>query len=160
MAPHSVGDGSTTSRMAAQGRGWPHKVEGDGGDVFRSSCITALSWAGVSSASVHSSRVFLSPFEGCVVEEGWERVAQCQEMIPAIPHNPLYSAGDGRTMVGSSNSARITFPGGVRRSSWRGFTFDLGTRSVSEHLMSRSGEQVGCRGLRESSSEAKTRSRG
>jgi hypothetical protein len=66
------------------------------------------------------------------------------------PHN----AGDGCTVAGCSNSAGIGFPGCVRRSAWRGFAFDLGAYGASEHLMPRSGEQVGRRGPREASSEA------
>jgi hypothetical protein len=72
------------------------------------------------------------------------------------PHN----AGDGCTVAGCSNSAGIGFPGCVRRSAWRGFAFDLGACGASEHLMPRSGEQVGRRGPREASSEAETHPRG
>jgi hypothetical protein len=62
------------------------------------------------------------------------------------PAQHLYSAGDGCTTTGCSNSAGIRFPGCIRRSAWRGFAFDLGVHSVSEHLMPRSGEQAGTAG--------------
>jgi hypothetical protein len=76
------------------------------------------------------------------------------------PAQHLYNVGDGCTVVGCSNSTEIGFPDCVRRSAWRGFAFDLGSRGVPEHLMLWSGEQVGHRGLREASSEAETRLRG
>jgi hypothetical protein len=50
-----------------------------------------------------------------------------------LPAQHLYSAGDGCTTTGCSNSAGIGFPGCVRRSAWRGLAFDLGVHSVSEH---------------------------
>jgi hypothetical protein len=43
---------------------------------------------------------------------------------------------------------------------WWGFTFDPGTRSASEYLMPRSGEQAGRRGPREALSEVEACSRG
>jgi hypothetical protein len=49
--------------------------------------ITALSWASVGLVGVRSSRASLSPFEGCGVEEGRERVAQCRRMTLATPHS-------------------------------------------------------------------------
>jgi hypothetical protein len=59
------------------------------------------------------------------------------------PAQPLHSAGDGCTPTGCSNSVGIGFPGCVRRSAWRGFAFDSGTRGVSEHLMPRLGSRWG-----------------
>jgi hypothetical protein len=56
--------GSTTSGMVAQDRGWPHKAAGDGWDVLRPPLVMALSWANVGSATVRFSRVLPSPFEG------------------------------------------------------------------------------------------------
>jgi hypothetical protein len=63
--------------MAAQRRGWPHRVGDDGGDVLRPPCVTAPSWTGAGLVIVRSSRASLSLFEGCGVEEGRERVTQC-----------------------------------------------------------------------------------
>jgi hypothetical protein len=76
-----------SNRLSAQRWGWPHRVGGDGEDVLCSHRVTALSWASVGSVGVCSSRASSSLFEGCDMEEGWERVAQCHEMTPATPHS-------------------------------------------------------------------------
>jgi hypothetical protein len=124
--------------------------------VLRSPCITAPSWTGAGLMAVCSSRVLLFLFEGCGMEEGRERVAQRWGITPAIPH----SAGDDCIVAGCSNSVGAGFPSCVSRSTWRGCAFDPGAHGVSEHLMSRPGEQVGRRERRVTSSEAETRSRG
>jgi hypothetical protein len=73
--------------MAAQGRGWPCRARGDGGDALRLPYVTSSSWMGAELVAVHLSRALLSLFEGCDVEEGRKKAAQSQGMTPAIPHS-------------------------------------------------------------------------
>jgi hypothetical protein len=73
--------------MVAQCQGGPHKVECDEEDALRLPYVTASSWMGAELVVVRLSRVLLSLFEGCGVEEGQEWAVQCQGVTPAIPHN-------------------------------------------------------------------------
>jgi hypothetical protein len=50
------------------------------------------------------------------------------------PAQHSHNTGSGCTAAGWSNSAGIGFPGCVRGSSWKGFSFDSGTRGVSGAL--------------------------
>jgi hypothetical protein len=140
MGCHNVGDGSTVLEMVAQGWGWPHRFGGDGEDVLRSPCVTTLSWASFGSVDVRSSRVSSSLFEGCGVEEGRERVAQCQGMTYATPHSarttPVKTAQwrAVRTVPRPDSQA-------VSRDRRGGdFPFDLGVCGMSRYLMLRLGE--------------------
>jgi hypothetical protein len=58
---HNAGGGFTAFGNVAQGRGWPRRAGGDGGDVLRSPCVTAPSWAIARSAAVRLSRVSQTP---------------------------------------------------------------------------------------------------
>jgi hypothetical protein len=53
--------------MALQWWGWPHKIDGDGGDAPHWSDVTAFPWAGVEQACVPFSRVPPSSFEGAAL---------------------------------------------------------------------------------------------
>jgi hypothetical protein len=57
----------TTSGMALQCPGWPHRTGGDGGDTPYWFDITVLSWANVEHASVPFSRAPPSSFEGAAL---------------------------------------------------------------------------------------------
>jgi hypothetical protein len=50
--------------MASRWQGWPHRIDGDGGDAPHWSDVMLLSWASVEQASVPPSRVSPSSFEG------------------------------------------------------------------------------------------------
>jgi hypothetical protein len=103
---HSAGDSSTALRMMVQGRGWPHRVQIDGGDVLRSPYVMTPSWPSVRSAAVRSSRLWPSFFEGRSMEEGQEWVAQCHGKTPATLHST-------RTTLGIASQWRVvrTTPG-------------------------------------------------
>jgi hypothetical protein len=73
-------------------------------------------------AAVRSLRVLPSPFEGCGVEEGWERVAQCHVMTSATPHSARTAPG-----LDSWALSRIRYGGDS--------PFDPHARDVSGHLM-------------------------
>jgi hypothetical protein len=124
--------------------------------VLRSPCVTASSWTSAGLVAVRPSRASLSLFEGCGVERGRGVGGTALGNDTRHPAQHLYNAGDGRVVAGCSSSAGARFPSGVRRSVWRGFSFDLGAHDVSKHLMLRSGEQVMRHGLREASSETET----
>jgi hypothetical protein len=49
------------------------------------------------------------------------------------PAQHLHNAKHGCAAAGWSNSAGIGFPGRVRGSSWKGFSFDSGALGVSGH---------------------------
>jgi hypothetical protein len=60
------------------------------------------------------------------MEEGWEQAAQCLGMPLTFPHSERavpYRARDGCTAPAWPHSAGARFPGDVRGSAWRGFTF-------------------------------------
>jgi hypothetical protein len=107
-----------------------------------------------------------TPFEGVVVHFRGVQHGKRTRVGSIVPRSDtdhsaqrVHSAGDGCTAADCSNSTEIGFPGCVRGSVWRGFSFDPGARGGSGHLMLRLGEQVRRRRIREVSSEAETRSR-
>jgi hypothetical protein len=82
------------------------------------------------------------------VEEGRERVAQCQGMTPATPHSTRTAL-----VMAAQRWAICTTPGSDSQAASEGrcggdSLFDTSTRDMSGHLMLRSGEQVRCRGPR------------
>jgi hypothetical protein len=50
--------------MESRWRGWPHRIDGDGGDLPHWSDVTVLSWVRVEQTSVPLSGVPPSSFEG------------------------------------------------------------------------------------------------
>jgi hypothetical protein len=79
--------------------------------VLRSSCVMTLSWAGTELVVVCISRVSLSLFEGCGMEEGPKWVVQSHGVTPAILHSTRTAPGVagqwqvGRTAPGSDSQA-------------------------------------------------------
>jgi hypothetical protein len=73
--------------MVASLQGWPHRADGDGGDVPHWFDVTALSREGVRQVPVAFLRVPPSYFEGAVLgpyESGRHSVT---ELTPALPHS-------------------------------------------------------------------------
>jgi hypothetical protein len=84
---HSVGDAAAVPGMVAWHRGWPHRADGDGGDAPHWFDVTTSSCAGVRQASVPSSRVPPSSFEGsaCVPYESGRH--SVMELTLALPNS-------------------------------------------------------------------------
>jgi hypothetical protein len=80
------------------------------------------------------------PFEGCGVEEGRERVAQYQGMMPATTHSTrtMSVMAAQRRAVRTVSRPDSQAASGDRRGG--DLPFDPGARGVSGHLMLRSGE--------------------
>jgi hypothetical protein len=98
-------------------------------------------------------------FEGCDVQVVREWAAQCHGVDTGLPAQFLQCQGWPHG-EGWRNGAGIRFPGGVRGPTWQGFAFDPGARSMSEHLMLRSGKWVRGHEPAEPSSEAEIRPSG
>jgi hypothetical protein len=87
LGPHSTGDGATVLGMVAQRRGWPHRADGDGGDVPHWSNVAALSRASARQAFITFSRVPLSSFEGAACRSYGSGRHSVTELAPASPHS-------------------------------------------------------------------------
>jgi hypothetical protein len=107
--------------------------------MFRLPCVTAPSWVSVRLAVVHSSRVFPSPFEGCGVEEGRERVAQCRGMTPATPHSTRTVSGMATQLQAVRTASGPEFQAVLGDRRGEDSSFDPGARGVSGHIMLQSG---------------------
>jgi hypothetical protein len=123
--------------MVAQGWGWTHKAGCDRGNVLRLPRVTTPSWAVVRSAAVRSSRVLPSLFERCDMEEGRERVAQCQGMTPATPHSTRTAPGMATQWRAICTTSGSDSHAASRDRRGEDSPFDPGARGVSGHLMLR-----------------------
>jgi hypothetical protein len=97
LSSHNAGDVVEVLEMVVQRWGWPHRADGDGGDAFHWSDVTASSRAGAGWASIPLSRVPPSSFEGCGVQAVREWAAQCHGVDTGPPAQLPHSARNGLT---------------------------------------------------------------
>jgi hypothetical protein len=90
---NSARDGAAVPGMVAWQRGWPHRVDGDGGDAPHRFDVTALSREGTRQVSVPFLRVPPSSFEGATCRPYESGRHSVTELTLALPHN----GGDGLT---------------------------------------------------------------
>jgi hypothetical protein len=90
--------------------------------------------------SVPFSRVPSSSFRGCGAPAVRERVAQCHGVDTDLTAQRRTVAGMAAQGRRSAEQRRDMIPRRCQRAAWRGFAFDPGIRSVSEHSMLWSGE--------------------
>jgi hypothetical protein len=83
--------------IAAQRRGWPHRVRGNGGDALHWSDVTVSSRTGAGLKSVPLLSVLSSSLERRDVEVIQEWAAQCHGVDTGLTAQLPYNARDGLT---------------------------------------------------------------
>jgi hypothetical protein len=87
LGSHSTGDGAAVLGMVAQRRGWPHRADGDKGDMPHWSDVSASSRASARQTFVPFSRVSLFSFEGAACRSYGSRRHSVTELTLVSPHS-------------------------------------------------------------------------